>query len=167
MRYWDLRKLILMDKSTTNIMRVREIREVFEDTIFLAMVRNPYAQVEGIIRRNKATVEYAAEFSLQCLRYQRENKENGDDILFISYEDLCDNKVNSMEQINKFIPELGFINFNLKFSAHNFKTSKRIKIQNFNNEKISKISSEQLRVINSYFKKEEELLNYFGYSIIE
>jgi len=148
-------------------MRVREIRKVFDNIIFLAMVRNPYAQVEGIIRRNQATVEYAAEFSLKCLRYQRRNKENEDDILFISYEDLCDNTEMTMAKIKKHIPELGFINFDLEFSAHNFKTSKRIKIQNFNNEKISKISSEQLKVINSYFKKEEELLNYFGYSIIE
>ena len=70
MKYWDQSKEILMDKSTTNIMRVREISEVFDNISFLAMVRNPYAQVEGIIRRNGATTEYAAEFALKCLKYQ-------------------------------------------------------------------------------------------------
>ena len=42
-----------------------------------------------------------------------------------------------------------------------------MKIQNLNPEKIKKLSSEQLAVINSYFKKEAELLEYFGYSVIE
>ncbi len=166
MKYWDQRKAILMDKSNTNIMRVSEIKKVFDNIFFLAIVRNPYAQVEGIMRRNNATIEYAAEFALKCLQYQKENRENEKNILFLTYEDLCDNKDDSIQKIKKFIPELGSINADLKFSAHNFKTQGRMKIQNLNDEKISKLSSEQIRVINSYFTKEEKLLNYFGYNLI-
>ena len=80
---------------------------------------------------------------------------------------MCDNKEESIEKIKEFIPELGTINFDLEFSAHNFKTDGKMKIQNLNDEKINKLSSAQIKVINSCFKKEEELLNYFGYSIIE
>ncbi|KRO66097.1 MAG: hypothetical protein ABR81_00115 [Cryomorphaceae bacterium BACL11 MAG-121128-bin16] len=65
------------------------------------------------------------------------------------------------------MPELGSLNSDLEFSAHNFKTDGKMKIQNLNDEKINKLSSAQIKVINSCFKKEEELLNYFGYSIIE
>ena len=63
MKYWDQRKTILMDKSNPNIMRVKEIKMVFDNIFFLAMVRNPYAHIEGIIRRNDATIEYASEFA--------------------------------------------------------------------------------------------------------
>lgn len=167
MKYWDQRKTILMDKSNTNIMRVGAIKEVFDNIVFLAMVRNPYAQVEGIIRRNNATTEYAAAFALKCLRYQKENKESEKNILFLSYEDLCDNKDESIEKIQDFIPELGTVNSDIEFSAHNFKTKGKMKIQNLNDEKINKLSFEQIKIINSYFKKDEKLLNYFGYSIIE
>ena len=167
MKYWDQRKAILMDKSNTNIMRVTEIKKVFDNTFFLLMVRNPYAQVEGIIRRNNATTEYAAAFALKCLKYQKKNRENEKNILCLSYEDLCDNKDESVEKIKEFIPELGTINSNLEFSAHNFKTDGKMKIQNLNNEKINKLSADQINVINSFFKKEEKLLNYFGYTIIE
>ena len=167
MKYWDQRKKILMDKSTTNIMRVKEIKDVFDNIYFLAMVRNPYAHVEGIIRRNTATTEYAARFALKCLRYQKKNKENEENILFLSYENLCDNKDGSIEKIQQLIPEIGAVNSDLEFSAHNFKTEGKMKIKNLNHEKISKLSSEQIKIINSYFKKEEKLLNYFGYSIIE
>ena len=80
---------------------------------------------------------------------------------------MCDNKEWSVEKIKEFIPELGTINSDLEFSAHNFKAKGKMKIQNLNDEKINKLSSEQIQIINSYFKKEEELLNYFGYSIIE
>jgi len=166
MKYWDQRKTILMEQSDSNIMRVTEIKKVFDNIVFLAMVRNPYAHVEGLIRRNGATTEFAAEFALRCLRYQKQNKDNEKNILLLSYEDLCDKKDESVEKIKEFIPELGAIKSDLEFSAHNFKTKGKMKIQNLNDEKINKLSSEQIKIINSYFKKEEELLNYFGYSII-
>ena len=164
--YWDQRKLILMDKTNTNIMRVSEIKKVFDNIYFLGMVRNPYAQVEGIIRRNNATTEYAAQFALKCLRFQKKNKEFEINSLFITYEELCDNKEEVVGKIKLFIPELGDIDSDLEFSAHNFKTDGKMKIQNLNNEKIKKLSKNQLALINSYFNKEVELLNYFGYSII-
>ena len=168
LKYWDQRKEILMDKSNTNIMRVDEIEKVFENISFIAMVRNPYAQVEGIIRRNNTNAEYAAKFALKCLRYQMENKISGrDNMMFISYEDLCDNKDNIVDKIMRFVPELDSINADAYFSAHNFKSNGKMKIQNLNDEKIKKLSQEQLNVINSYFKKEIELLTFFNYQIIE
>ena len=168
MKYWDQRKAILMDKSNTNIMRVNKVKEVFDNAVFLAMVRNPYAQVEGIMRRNGATAEYAAKFALKCLRYQKQNKlSEKENILFTSYEELCDTKYEVVEKIKKFIPEIGNIDSDLEFSAHNFKTDGKMKIQNLNKEKIKKINKENMGIINSYFNKEMDLLEFFGYSIIE
>ena len=167
MKYWDQRKPILLDKTNTNIMRVNEIEKVFDNTFFLAMVRNPYAQAEGIIRRNGSSPEYAAQFALKCLRYQRKNKEINGNILFISYEELCDNKEESIEKMQEFIPELGTLKSDIEFSAHNFKTKGKMKIRNLNDEKIKNLSSDQIKIINSFFKNEEDLLSYFGYSIIQ
>ena len=168
MKYWDQRKAILMDKSNTNIMRVNKVKEVFDNAVFLAMVRNPYAQVEGIMRRNGATAEYAAKFALKCLRYQKQNKlSEKENILFTSYEELCDTKYEVVEKIKKFIPEIGNIDSDLEFSAHNFKTDGKMKIQNLNKEKIKKINKENMVIINTYFNKEMDLLEFFGYSIIE
>ena len=74
-KYWDLSKPILLDKSIPNIMRVKKINHHFENSSFICMVRNPYAQCEGIIRRNGKSAEFAAKFALNCLRYQKENIE--------------------------------------------------------------------------------------------
>jgi len=168
MKYWDQRMGILMDKSNPNIMRVHSIKKEFKNSIFIAMVRNPYAQVEGIMRRNGATAEYAAKFALKCLRYQKQNKLSvKENILFTSYEELCDTKYELVEKIKKFIPEIGDIDSDLEFSAHNFKTDGKMKIQNLNKEKIKKINKENMGIINTYFNKDIDLLEFFGYSIIE
>ena len=167
MKYWDQRKKILLDKTTTNIMRVSEIKETFNNSVFIAMVRNPYAQVEGLIRRTGATVEYAAKFSLMCLQHQRDNKINNPDILFFTYEDFCNDTLIITKKIQDVIPEIGILKVNAKFSAHNFKNNSKMKIQNLNSEKIAKLDPSQLKEINEYFNKELDLLDYFGYSILQ
>ena len=167
MKYWDRRKIILLEKSDANMVRVDGIKMTFDNHVFLAMVRNPYAHVEGIIRRNDATIEYAAKFALQCLKYQKMNKENEKNILFISYEELCDNKDIIIKKIQKFIPELGSVDSDLEFTAHNFKTNGKMRIKNLNDEKIGGLSIDKINEINKYFKPNKELINYFGYSIIE
>ena len=40
-------------------------------------------------------------------------------------------------------------------------------ITNLNKEKIAKIKKPDLEIINAIFKKEEDLLNYFGYNILD
>ena len=57
-------------------MRVKEIKKYFNPISFICIVRNPYAQCEGIMRRNKQSAESAARFTLKCLKYQKSNIEN-------------------------------------------------------------------------------------------
>jgi len=165
-KYWDLSKPILLDKSIPNIMRVKDIKKVFHPISFICMVRNPYAQCEGIIRRNGESADFAAQFALKCLKYQKENIENEKELLHFTYEELCENKEKIAQNIISFIPEISDIKTNNKFSAHNFKTKENMSITNLNNEKISRITKKQLKIINSYFTKEIELLDFFNYSII-
>jgi len=166
-KYWDLSKPILLDKSIPNIMRVNDIKEIFKPSLFICMVRDPYAQCEGIIRRNGKPADFAAKFALDCLKYQKENIENEKNLILFSYEDLCEDKEGVVKKIINFIPELSDIKSNQKFKAHNFKTSGEMEITNLNAEKIAKLTTEQLGTINSYFDKETELLEFFNYSIIE
>ena len=70
------------------------------------------------------------------------------------------------KNIISFLPELNDINTNKNFSAHNLRAEKSMTITNLNLEKIAKIKKDDLLEINSLFKKEENLLNYFNYKII-
>ncbi len=165
MKYWDKSKPILLEKSIQNIMYTKEIKKEFQDVFFIGIIRNPYALCEGIIRRNPATPEYAAKFVLNCFKQLKKIKENEKQILFLSYEDLCEKSNTAFDNIKTKFPELNDIKTDLLFSAHNFK-SKKMKVLNLNNEKISRLSKNQIQIINSYFIKEKETLNFFNYKII-
>jgi hypothetical protein len=166
MKYWDQSKSVLLEKSIPNIIRVEQIKIEFENIKFICMVRNPYAQIEGIMRRNNATAEYAATFALKCLRHQKKNIEREKNLLFFTYEELCENKLGVVKKIIEFIPDIKDIKIENEFKAHNFKTKESMRIINLNKEKIAKLSTKEISIINSIFKKEEGLLSYFNYSII-
>ena len=164
MRYWDLSKPILLDKSVPNIIRTDEIIKVFNPVYYICMVRNPYAQVESIMRRNYQDARSAAEFTIRCLNYQYQNR-NHENTLFFTYESLCDDSKISLNKIISFMPELHDIDISQKFSAHNYKNAK-MTITNLNHEKISKISDSDFNVINSVFIREKGILEKFNYKII-
>ena len=165
MRYWDLSKPILLDKSVPNIIRTEEINKVFSPIYYICMVRNPYAQVESIMRRNYENARSAAEFAIKCLNYQYQNR-NKKNTLFFTYESLCDDSNVVVKQITSFIPEINDLDISQKFSAHNYKNTKMI-ITNLNHEKISKISNNDLKIINSVFQREKDILDKFNYKIIK
>ena len=155
-----------MDKTTTNIMRFDEIKKEFNNTYAICLVRNPYAVVEGIIRRNSKPIEFAIEFVIKTLRYQKYNIENNKNLIWIKYSELCDNQDLVNKKINTILPEIDDLDFNKFFSAHNFK-NQPMKITNLNDEKISKLKKDDISKINKYFLKEKELLQFFNFQIIK
>ena len=165
MKYWDQSKPVLMDKTTTNIMRFDEIKKQFDNTYAVCLVRNPYAVIEGIMRRNSKSIEFAVEFCIKTLQYQKYNIENNKNLAWITYSELCDNHNLIKKKIKSILPEIDDLDFNKFFSAHNFK-NKSLRITNLNEEKISKLKKEDILKINKYFSKEKELLSFFDFQMI-
>ena len=126
-KYWDLSKPILLEKSPPNIMRTKEIRKNFSPISFICMVRNPYAQCESIIRRNGKSVAYAAKFALKCLEYQKLNIKNEKNLLFFTYEELCENTKEVTNNIISFISELKDIKSEKKLKHITLKQKKKWK----------------------------------------
>lgn len=165
LKYWDHSKIIFLDKSIPNIMRVNEINKVFSPIRYLCMVRNPYAHVEGLMRRNNSSSYEAAMFAMRCLKYQYNNIKSYNNLIFFRYEDLCDNTDKVIGMIVDFVPELYDIDLNMKFSAHNFKSQSKMRMINLNQEKISRISDSDLIIINQIFNKDKMILDFFNYKI--
>ena len=166
-KYWDKSKHVLLEKSPPNICRALKIEKEFQEAKFICLLRNPYAQAEGIIRRNNASAKYAADFALKCLEYQKTNLEMLKNVTLITYEDLTKNPENTKQKIISFVPELNDIDTSINFSAHNLRGAASMPITNLNKEKIAKIKKPELEIINSIFKKKESLLNYFDYKILD
>tara|TARA_B100000767_G_C19671513_1_gene495480 strand:+ start:255 stop:1064 length:810 start_codon:yes stop_codon:yes gene_type:complete len=165
-KYWDRSKDIFLEKSPPNICRAKQIEKEFPNAKFICLVRNPYAQIEGKIRRHGTTAKVAAELSIQYLKYQKQNIESLKNVLLVKYEILTEDTENEKKSIITFLPELSGINTELEFNAHNLRAEKNMKITNLNSEKISKLSKGDLTIIKSVFKNEETILNYFNYQII-
>ena len=134
---------------------------------FICLVRNPYSQIEGKTRRHDKSVEEATNLILMYLQHQKKNIENLKNVLFISYEQLTENPEKTKRKIIAFLPELSDIKMDLKYKAHNFKTKSKMGIVNLNQEKVDKLTGEQIETINRIFEKEKELLDYFGYQIVK
>lgn len=166
-KYWDKSKDIFLEKSPPNICRAKNIEEEFKNANFICLVRNPYAQVEGKMRRYGTSAKEAAELSIQYLKYQKDNISNLKNCILISYEEITENTTKVKDKLISFLPEISDINTNLKFSAHNSRGEKNMAITNLNQEKIAKINSDDLKEINKVFSKEQGLLNFFNYTLIQ
>lgn len=166
-KYWDTNKLVLLEKSPANILRAKSISSIFKPSKFIISCRNPYAQCESIINRNNSTPEYAANFAISCLRHQKKNIEYFENnSLFIPYEEITENIDRFKQKMINFLPEIKDMSVSHKVKAHN-QSGKPINLRNLNNDKIKKISKNDLEIINSIFMEHKKLLNYFNYNIIE
>lgn len=165
-KYWDLRFPILLEKSPPNIIRAEALQAYFDPAYFVIFHRNPYAHCQSIIRRYNSSGKKAAKFAIDCLEYQRNNIGQLNNHLQISYEDLTNNPIYTKNLLKGFLKELNDVDVNLNFTAHNYK-NKHLKITNLNDEKIKNLSNTELKEINSIFNNNQELLDFFGYKIIE
>ena len=170
MKYWHPMTPIWLEKSPPNIIRAQSISRHFQPAYFIVLHRNPYAHSESLMRRRKmkksVSLEETAQFVIQCLRYQKRNIEQLDKVLQISYESLTDDHEQFRKQLISFLPALSDVNFKGRFNAHNFK-AKPLGLTNLNQEKIDRLSAKEMYTLNTFFRKEEALLSYFGYSIID
>jgi hypothetical protein len=153
---------IFLQKSPPDILRADMLHETFENTKFLIMVRNPYAQVESVLRANpESSVIDAANHALRCLEIQLENSEQYLDDLVFRYEDLADKTEETIKTIEEFL--------NISIDSNRIFNSKGYvsKIRNMNDDQIKKLTDKQLETINSVFSKKISVLEDCGYSLIE
>ena len=165
--YWDQDKSLLIEKSPPHIIRTSEIVEYFSPDYFLLMVRNPYAQCEGLIRRGNWNAQKAAELAVGCLRQQAENAEKLNNILCLTYEELVGNPELISQKIQAFIPQIGVLNHTQSFKVHSIDGDVERGIVDLNKKKINNLSLNDLKQINKVFKRNTDVLDYWGYKYFE
>ncbi len=169
--HWDLSKPFLLEKSPPNICRAEKIQNIFKPSSFLVTIRNPYAFVEGKVRRDmrargKASTEDSIIFWLKCAKWQQKNRNSLDNVFFYRYEDLCHDPRKLLGEMADFIFQDNRPVNRFKLGAKNpFKVKTR-KIVNSNREKIKKLSKKQVEIISDHLSSQKELLQKFDYEII-
>ncbi len=166
-KYWDVTRPVLLEKSPPNLIRAKSIITHFQPSYFIILIRNPYAICDGFLNRKKNPweAEVAAKFVIHQLKLQRKNAEQLSNRLILSYEFLTTKPTEFKCQLLEFLPEISDIQTDITFNVHN-KIGKAMTLQNLNPIKINRLTSAQIKTINTVFLPEKETLNYFNFPIL-
>lgn len=136
---------VLMEKSPPNAARIRWLNANFNNSYFVAIVRNPYATVEGMFRRSELTLAMAAN------QWERSNRIMLADLqqvprgLLITYEKLTEATSDVLDQICSFL-EIDMLDKSALdgvFDIHGEKGE----IRNLNHLSIGRLAEEDMRQI--------------------
>ena len=164
---------IFVTKSPPFLLNVAGLNRSFANARFLFVVRNPYAVVEGIWRRRwkrphfNATemLDAAARHAATCLEYQRRNIDayhrNG---VFFTYETMCDEPTGVEARIRSLVPELDDLELRQRLPV---KGRYNEMLTNMNERQIARLDASQIETINRVFRRRQDVLDHFGYPILE
>jgi hypothetical protein len=152
------------------------------NSYFFITIRNPYAQIEGLLHRKWPFNEYgpqttpsapstpttAAEFWVRAARYQIHNLRHLKNTLFFTYEELTDNTDQVVKKIINFLPNIGSVDTGIRFTAQNVTGRPIVKgLKNFNKKKIDKLTEAEIEEINMVLGQHQDVLSAFKYNLIQ
>lgn len=171
--FYNLKKPFLLEKSISNMTRLKFFQDHFKPAWFIHIVRNGYAVTEGIYRKAKIIkgnplygkehypINLCARQWVRSLEVFESVKENLVNVIEIKYEDLTRdpyavvNAILSKLNLDRFPPD----HFQQSFSVH----EKDSKIRNMNQSSFKSLKESQLETIN---KVAGEYLKKYDYKIL-
>ncbi len=143
--YNDPRRPVLLEKTPTNAARTRWLQRHFENAHFIGIIRNGYAVVEGIHRKEGHSLEQGSQ------QWQRSNDimlrdfEHLTHKLMVRYEDLTDTPDATLRDILAF---LGLEGGNFSVTGRAWSIHEQTSaIQNMNPRSLKSLTEEEYRLI--------------------
>ena len=162
----DLKKPVLLEKSPPNSAKMRWLQKHFENAHFIGIMRNGYAVSEGITRKadpkhliNSWPIEMSAYQWKRSNEVMQQDAEHLKKFMWITYEDLAGDTVETLNKITDFIGVDDFETFesDRQWSIH----ERDEQVRNMNDESIARLSPEQIKIINEVAG---DMLDEFGYT---
>lgn len=167
---------VLLEKSpSVNIFVAPFLDKYFENAHFLLSIRNPYAIVEGMYRRNwydwklDWPKERYARHWLRCAVGMKELQLGGsmevNNKYWFKYEEFCADPAACIKFVKAWIPELDDLHTGPIGGVHYIgqKNQQPIPPTNFNQKQFDNLTNEDLEAINSVLDERPDILEYFGY----
>ena len=159
---------VFVEKSPPFLLLVDQLVENFRQARFLFITRDPYAMVEGMLRKGNRRMppgsrfQVAATHVMNCLRYQKRNIETwGDRSVFFSYETMCDRPEYAEQLIRGLVPDLSDVRLRQRLEVWEYDEE----LRNMNEQQIARLGQDDLRQINEVFSLHEDLLDFFHYPL--
>ncbi len=163
-RHWDPSKAVLLEKSPPNLLRASELGGRFDPAYFIVMMRNPYAFIEGVERRdNDMGARAAAELWVKCASAQRNNQERLKRTISFTYKSFTESPRQILDDIIDFMPDVEKVNVD-KIESQSF-LGTHSKIQNMNPMKINRLDRESIESANEVLDGHQDLLSHFGFEL--
>ena len=165
---------VIIEKSPPNMMRIEKLIDFFSNYSLLANNRNPYAYCASLLYRyhdgenleSFERLEKINDAALEWISKSRTLKSAAIKfkIPVITYEDFCKSPASIICNLN--IPEnvKNSINFDSNVLVKDYSAQK---IENKNEEQISKLTRSEIETVTTLLQPESTLLEYFGYSFIK
>ena len=165
--YWDMEKLVLLEKSPPNVLHADELITRFPQTRFIALICEPYATCESLMRRNQWDASTAIAFWLRVATSLQHTIERykGKQLFFLSYETLCENPERSCQRMISFLPELEELTWDKRFKLHSIDRSLSQEITDMTADKRARLSVKDRYCIQAALSKHRHLVRYYGYSL--
>lgn len=157
--FYDCKKPFLLEKSISNMTRLKFFQENFKPAWFIHIVRNGYAVAEGIYRkarimkgnpyfgsRERYPIQDCAGQWVRSLEVFNDVKNDLPNVIEIKYEDLTSNPYQVINEVLGILKLDGFSAdyFQKSFSIH----EKESTITNMNQSSFDRLTRSQIKVIN-------------------
>jgi hypothetical protein len=176
---WDPGLPVRVEKSPPNISRAADLEAHFAPAAFLLLVRDPYATAEGLERRRGHppmdlvddtwsrvdALTHAAERWLEFAAYQRDNLDHLGRTHLVTYEQLVADPPAAAAGIVAAFPELERLDAGAEFESHSARGRGTRRLQDFNAEKLARLTPEELAAITAVLRPDADLLTRFGYAL--
>lgn len=153
---------VVLEKSPPNTLRSRWLQRYFRPSRFVALVRHPFAVVEGIRRRTNCTAEAAAKHWTTANECLLEDEGKLERRLLFHYEAFCEQPRAHLERLERFLG-LGtpFDRSILEgqFNVHNA-DNKPQTLQNMNAKSVARLSETDKSTILQVAEKVMARLGY-------
>ncbi|MCR2833200.1 sulfotransferase [Parerythrobacter lacustris] len=164
---------VLHTKAPPFLLIADQLRDAFANTRFIIMVRNPYATLEGILRRWQRTdasartlnlAEAGARHIVACFEQQMRNIDHfGDCSIAFTYEDLCADPRGKAAAIRRLVPELDDLDLTQRLAI---KGTYDEPLRNMNEEQIARLDPAEIERANTVFAHSKAALTSFGYALM-
>lgn len=102
-RYWDESKAVLIEKTPSNLLRMRLLQELFQPSYFIIVTRHPVAASLATMKWTEGNLFSLLHHWVHCYRIARADAERIDRKLWISYEACVAEPVSQFERISRFL----------------------------------------------------------------
>ena len=163
---WDLSKPVLFEKTPANVIRAEMLQREFPGSSFILGIRNPYATIEGVMRKAPYIgPREAAKSWVRCAQLQRDNERYLCNWVFLKYEEMVDSPDEAGCRLRDLTNgHLDDLNFDGEYRVDNVAGTNYL--TNLNAVQILNLTSWQLGEINRVMIHYERLMELFEYHYI-